>query len=142
VGNSCIVKDCSAVGNNVGILTSSGCSVIDCVAANNAVGGGEGIVVGPSSMVRGSLAENNQFGGIYFGSSSYILDNISVSNTSESSEELDSISGGDSNSVVIHNTVGSTNHFYRGDATVNVVGTLENPSTVNTNKDPHANFGP
>jgi len=141
-GNSCIIKECTANYNNAGIVTGTGCNIIECIACFNAVGTGEGIVAGDISIVRGCVVNGNTYGGIYCGNNCFIIDNASLGNLVNYYPDI--VASG-SNNVVIHNLI-ETNWFLApsgySNPTNNSIGTVESPSSLNTNKNPHANFRP
>jgi hypothetical protein len=142
-GASCHIKDSTANGNALGIGTGTNCYVQDCIACNN-IGGssGDGISIGDFSCVRGCVAQNNKFSGIATGHYCSVFDNTCTANLGNGFGQIDLSSG--SHSTAVHNFVvtnASDTIGIRSTAT-DAVGTLESATSLNTNKNPHANFRP
>jgi len=138
-GDGCTIKNGIASANGTGIAAGDACNVIDCTACNNAIGSGLGIGVGDCSTVRGCIASGNHYNGIIIHSSCFVFDN-SVTLTVNGPGIL--MMG--SNNVVIRNLV-TTNNFsipIGAANTNNAIGTIESAGTVNTDKNPQANFVP
>ena len=133
-GSACLIKDCIANQNQAdGILALAYCNIQDCIAVGNTGGSeGNGIVAGAHSIVRGCVLNNNY--GIGIGGYCLIMEN--------NCDDLlgDVFTNGTTNSVVIRNAFSGS--IAVSGSSGNAVGTIENASSMNTNKNPHANFKP
>jgi hypothetical protein len=144
VGNNSTVKNCTALSNGAGIAAGNGCNIMDSTACNSLSGSGEGITVGSYCVVRGCLTTGNSFNGIVLsGSNTVIMDNICTASGS-----LPDIYISGSHNTVIRNIVdtNAANSSIVGigvlTGSFNAIGTTDTSTTVNTDKNPQANFQP
>ena len=129
-GNNCLVKDCVANAQYTGIVTGTYSLVQNCVV--NSLGTqNNGISPGDFGIVRGCLVKANY--AIQATTSCLIEDNLSASVTDADIHVYGT------NNVVIGNSLLGQYHSMTVGAN-NVAGTVEIGTSVNTNKNPHANF--
>jgi hypothetical protein len=141
---NCTIKNCTTSGNGTGISTGNGCNIIECTACNNVIGSGYGILVGSYCLVQRCLASANTYDGIYVhGSNTVVMDNVSTA-----SFNLPDIYIDGSHNTIIRN-ITDTNSVVpsmSGVAVVagsfNAIGTIDTSATLNTDKNPQANFQP
>ncbi|MDW8310554.1 MAG: right-handed parallel beta-helix repeat-containing protein [Verrucomicrobiales bacterium] len=147
------IESCTAALNRfLGIWDMGGSLIVNCTAMENA---GPGIVATNQSIVRGCQASFNAQEGILIGAASRAENNhctfngaaglraLGADNRIEGNLATDNLIGiqvpGSPNLVVRNQASFNTTNF--SVAAGNLFGTVENATSLNTNKNPHANFG-
>lgn len=150
---SALIRNCTTALNRfLGIWDMGGSLILECTAVENA---GPGIVATNQSLVRGCLASFNAEEGILVGGGSRARDNhctfnsgaglraLGADNRLEGNLATDNLIGlrvESSPNLVIGNQASfNTTNF--SVAAGNLFGTVETATSLNVNKNPHANFG-
>jgi len=161
-GSGCVIDDCQAVGNTGdGIAVTEG-NITGCTSRSN---GSDGISASSRSIIQRCTALSNSGDGVQVNSGSRVVDNTCDGNGPAAATGSGVHVLGNDNRVEGNNCTnndvgfdiaGGANlirgNFARnntGDPCNNYVvvagnwfGTLTNDTTLNTDKNPHANFGP
>ena len=146
------LRNCAAALNRfLGIWDMGGSLIVDCMATEN---DGTGIVATNRSVVRGCLASYNAGDGILIGGASRAENNHASNNGGAGVRAIGTDNRLDRN-VATDNAIGirveaAPNLILNNQASFNTtnfsvvagnaLGTLETPTTLNTNRNPHANF--
>jgi hypothetical protein len=135
VVNGCTIRDCTVVSNAVGIRSGNDCNIQACLVAYNT---SDGMTIGGNCTVRDTTSNLSGYTDISMLNECRIEGNAFLG-----SVHVQAVGMGSRN-VFFHNKL-TANGVHDGileGGFNNLIGTIEDATSLNTNKNPHANITP